>query len=79
MNIALRLIAVLTVWASAVSPATARAGRAFFGRGTGTIEISGQTVIGTSCAYEAVIMFPSCTNADGVVYMEHQVFAEDKP
>src|SRR5215510_6645521 len=78
MKIALRLLAALSVLSSAMSPATATAGKAFFGRGTDTIEISGQTVIGTSCTYEAVIMFPTCTNADGVVYMEHQVLAEDK-
>jgi hypothetical protein len=61
-----------------IMPTTARAGAAFFGSVSDTIEISGQTVIGTSCTYEVMIMFPTCSNANGVVFMEHQVFAEDK-
>ncbi len=51
---------------------------AFFDEPTDVIQIDGQTVIGTSMTYEAVILFPSGVGAGGYLYNEWTNFQEDK-
>jgi hypothetical protein len=54
------------------------AGVIFFDTATDTIEVSGQTIIGTASTYEATIMFPSSGGATGVIFNEWTEAAEDK-
>lgn len=45
---------------------------------TDTIQIDGQTVIGTACTYEAVILFPSQGGIGGMIFNEFTNALEDK-
>jgi hypothetical protein len=76
----LALVSVLLFFtASGGTPAQAAGAgsAAFFGENTDTIQVSGQTVIGTTSTYEAVISFPA-SGTDGRVFNEWTDFQEDK-
>jgi hypothetical protein len=64
--------------ALALLAAPAGAEYAFFDDVTDTIDVSGQTVIGSASTYEAVVMFPSGTGAEGRIFNEWTNFLEDK-
>jgi hypothetical protein len=53
-------------------------GLAYFDQSTDTIQVSGQTVIGTASTYEAVVQFPSNGGAYGNLFNEWTDFQEDK-
>lgn len=69
----LALSALLVCLAAAASAQTAH-----FDDPTDTIQIDGQTVIGTACTYEAVILFPSQGGGGGMVFNEFTDSLEDK-
>lgn len=58
--------------------APARAEFFFFASPTDTIEVSGQTVLGTSATFEVRILFPSGIGATGSVFQEIEAWNEDK-
>jgi hypothetical protein len=54
------------------------AGSALFAAGTDSIQVAGQTEVGDTATYEAVVLFPEGTGAFGVVFNEWTDFSEDK-
>ncbi len=59
-------------------PHPASAEYAIFQAHTDTIAVSGQTVLGNAATFEALVMFPTGTGADGAIFEEWTNFAEDK-
>ncbi len=70
------LLAALVLGASSAQAQSAGSA-AFFGESTDTIQVSGQTVIGTTSTYEAVISFPT-SGASGLLFNEWTWGEEDK-
>ena len=58
--------------------APARAEYIFFDAATDTVDVSGQTVLGSSATFEAIVMFPTGSGANGAIFEEHLAFGEDK-
>jgi uncharacterized repeat protein (TIGR01451 family) len=56
----------------------AGAGHAVFDATTDTIQVSGQSVIGTQSTIEAIVRFPSAAHATGTIFNEWTSAAEDK-
>ena len=61
-----------------LSGSAARAEYILFDDVNDTIDVSGQTVLGSAATFEAVVMFPTGTGADGAIFEEHLAFGEDK-
>ena len=71
-----RALAVLLAFV--LSGSAARAEYILFDDVNDTIDVSGQTVIGSAATFEAVVMFPSGTGGGGAIFEEHLAFGEDK-
>jgi len=71
------LAAIVAVASVTVSPARGAA-FATFDQTTDTIQAAGQTVIGTTATYEAVVQFTNGLQAGGNIYNEWTNFLEDK-
>jgi hypothetical protein len=77
----LAVVAVLLVPGSAGAGGGADAtpaGSLYFNDVTDTIQIEGQTVLGTDATYEALVYFPAGAGAGGTIFNEWTIFLEDK-
>ena len=71
----LRLLLIAALWLPLRANA---AGVAYFSRTTDTIQVSGQTVLGTTATFEAMILLPANGTGWGSVFNEWTDNAEDK-
>lgn len=71
------IVLAIVVTASLGSSAFAQTA-AFFDDSTDVILVDGQTTIGNTATYEAILLFPSDTSANGNVFNEWAGFQEDK-
>jgi hypothetical protein len=83
----MRRLLLLAIAAACLVPSGSRAGGAipftpdgsvYFNDPTDSIQVDGQTVLGTDSTYEAVIHFPAATGAAGYIFNEWMAFQEDK-
>jgi hypothetical protein len=74
---ALAVLLAALVWTAGDARAQSAGSAAFFDEATDTIQVSGQTTIGTTSTYEAVVSFPT-SGASGRVFNEWTNFQEDK-
>jgi len=72
----LAVVLIATLFLLATAP-SARAEYVLFDETSDTIDVSGQTVIGSACTYEAVVMFPAAKHVKrSGLHVAHQFGVE---